>query len=67
MSVLTIAIQQLQNTRPAYQVFHPAYGEVASQNVWGQAVRKIVVDRLSVEKATNFAIAEIERIFRDWQ
>ena len=66
-SHISVAIQQLQNTRPAYQVFHPAYGEVASQNVWGQAVGKIVVDHLSVEKATNFAIAEIERIFRDWQ
>lgn len=66
-SHITVALQQLNNTRPAYQVFHPAYGEVASQNIWGQAIGKIVVDNLSIEQAANFAIAKIEQIFRDWQ
>lgn len=66
-SHISVAVKQLQNTRPAYQVFHPAYGEVASQNIWGQAIGKIIVDNLSVEQATNFAIAKIEQIFDDWQ
>lgn len=65
-SHISVAVQQLENTRPAYQVFHPAYGEVASQNVWGQAIQKIIVDKLSIEQAADFAIAKIEQIFDDW-
>jgi len=64
---ISVAVEQLQNTRPAYQVFNPAYGEVAEQNVWGNVIRKIAVDNLSIEQATEQAIAQIEQIFSEWQ
>ncbi|MGK7878390.1 MAG: extracellular solute-binding protein [Xenococcaceae cyanobacterium] len=64
---IQVALQQLQNTRPAYQVFNPAYGEVAAQNVWGTVIRKIAVDNLSIEEATNQAIEQIQQIFADWK
>lgn len=64
---ISVAVEQLQNTRPAYQVFNPAYGEVAEQNVWGNVIRKIAVDNLSIEQATDQAVAQIGQIFSDWQ
>ncbi len=64
---ISVAVEQLQNTRPAYQVFNPAYGEVAAQNVWGEVIRKIAVDNLSIEQATEQATAKIEQIFSAWQ
>ncbi|NEP09835.1 MAG: carbohydrate ABC transporter substrate-binding protein [Symploca sp. SIO2C1] len=63
---ISVAVQQLEKTRPAYQVFNPAYGEVAAQNVWGTIMRKIAVDDLSIKEATNQAIEQIEEIFADW-
>ena len=66
-SHISVAVQQLQNTRPAYQVCHPAYGEVALQNVWGQAIGKMLANNLSAKQATNFATTKIQQIFRDWQ
>ncbi|NES19060.1 MAG: carbohydrate ABC transporter substrate-binding protein [Symploca sp. SIO3E6] len=63
---ISVAVQQLQKTRPAYQVFNPAYGEVAAQNVWGEVMRKIAVDGLSTEQATEEAIEHIKQIFADW-
>ncbi|NEO74050.1 ABC transporter substrate-binding protein [Moorena sp. SIO3H5] len=63
---ISVALQQLQNTRPAYQVLNPAYSEVAAQNVWGEVIRKIVVDNLSIKEATNRAIDQINKIFSNW-
>ena len=64
---ISVAVEQLQNTRPAYQVFNPAYGEVAEQNVWGKVIRKIAVEDLSIEQATEQAIAQVEQIFSEWK
>ncbi|MEL6940839.1 MAG: ABC transporter substrate-binding protein [Cyanobacteria bacterium J06598_1] len=64
---ISVAVEQLENTRPAYQVFNPAYGEVAAQNVWGTTMRKIALDNASAEWAADEAIAEIQRIFSEWQ
>ncbi len=64
---ISVAVEQLQNTRPAYQVYNPAYGEVAEQNVWGDVIRKIAVNNLSVEQAAEQAITQIEQIFSEWQ
>ncbi|WP_299404075.1 ABC transporter substrate-binding protein [Acaryochloris sp. IP29b_bin.148] len=66
-SHISVAVEQLRNTRPAYQVFNPAYGEVAEQNVWGDVIRKIAVENLSIEQATEQAIAQIETIFSEWE
>lgn len=64
---IKVALQQLQRTRPAYQVFNPAYGEVASQNVWGTVIRKIAADSWSSKQAANLAIEKIKKIFADWK
>lgn len=64
---ISVAVEQLENTRPAYQVLNPAYGEVAAQNVWGQAMRDIALGTVSVEQGANQAIADITRIFDEWQ
>ena len=61
------AVKQLQNTRPAYQVLNPAYGEVAAQNVWGQVIRKIALDELDASAAADEAIMAIQQIFDTWQ
>lgn len=64
---ISVAVEQLQNTRPAYQVFNPAYGEVAEQNVWGNVIRKIAVENLPIDQATELAISQVEQIFAEWQ
>ncbi|MFG6093768.1 ABC transporter substrate-binding protein [Leptothoe sp. ISB3NOV94-8A] len=64
---ISVAVQQLQNTRPAYQVLNPAYGEVAEQNIWGQIMNKIALGELDNESAADEAIQLIQQIFDDWQ
>ncbi|ESA34975.1 carbohydrate abc transporter substrate-binding cut1 family [Leptolyngbya sp. Heron Island J] len=64
---ISVAVKQLQNTRPAYQVLNPAYGEVAAQNVWGQIMNKIATGELDSNAAADEAIATIQTIFDDWQ
>ncbi|MEM9002952.1 MAG: ABC transporter substrate-binding protein [Cyanobacteria bacterium P01_F01_bin.86] len=63
---ISVAVAQLENTRPANQVLHPAYGEVAAQNIWGKVMRQIAVDGLSPQVAADQAIAEINEIFDAW-
>ncbi|WP_375327660.1 ABC transporter substrate-binding protein [Microcystis sp. BLCC-F210] len=58
---------QFDNPRLAYTVFNPAYSEVLSQNIWGQAIQKILIDRQSPEQAADFAINKIKNIFENWQ
>ncbi|MEM1242648.1 MAG: ABC transporter substrate-binding protein [Cyanobacteria bacterium P01_H01_bin.26] len=64
---ISVAVKQLQNTRPAYQVLNPAYGEVAAQNVWGQVIRKIALDELDASAAADESIVAIQQIFDTWQ
>ncbi len=64
---ISVAVEQLQNTRPAYQVINPAYGEVAAQNIWGQIMNKIALGELDSEAAADEAIQTIQQIFNDWQ
>ncbi|MEO0648800.1 MAG: ABC transporter substrate-binding protein [Cyanobacteria bacterium J06650_10] len=64
---ISVALEQLDNTRPAYQATNPAYGEVAAQNVWGKTMRSIALETSSVEQAADEAIADIQRIFTEWQ
>ncbi|MEM7066463.1 MAG: ABC transporter substrate-binding protein [Cyanobacteria bacterium P01_B01_bin.77] len=66
-SHIAVAVEQLQNTRPAYQALNPAYGEVADQNVWGQIMNKIALGELDSASAADEAIATIQKIFDDWQ
>ena len=64
---ISVAVEQLQNTRPAYQVLNPAYGEVAAQNVWGQIMNKIALGELDSNSAADEAIQTIQQIFDNWQ
>ncbi|MEM9771947.1 MAG: extracellular solute-binding protein, partial [Cyanobacteria bacterium P01_D01_bin.73] len=66
-SHVQVALQQLQNSRPSFQVFNPAYGEVAAQNTWGGIMRAIAKDNLSIEDATERAVKEITGIFAAWE
>lgn len=59
--------QSQQPNRPSYQAFHPAYGEVLSQNVWAGAILGVLQENLSPEQAADRAIARIKQIFADWK
>jgi multiple sugar transport system substrate-binding protein len=65
-SHVTVAKSQLKNSRLFYQVLNPAYSEVNAQNIWGMAIRHIIHDGLSPEKAADQAISQITKIFADW-
>ena len=64
---ISVAVKQLQNTRPAYQVLNSAYGEVADQNVWGKVLRKMALGELDSQAAADEAITTIQQIFDNWQ
>ena len=54
-------------TRPHYFSDNPAYMEVFEENVWGQALHQIITEGASPEEATDWAIARIIQIFRQWR
>ena len=56
-----------RETRPFYFVQNPAYSLVLKDNVWGKALNRIVVDKISSEQAADEAIARIKQIFDQWQ
>lgn len=53
-------------TRLFYVADNPAYSQVLEENVWGKTLNRIIVDRLSPERAADEAIAKIEQIFQEW-
>ncbi|GAB4237290.1 MAG: hypothetical protein Kow0049_22990 [Stanieria sp.] len=53
-------------TRLFYTEQNPAYSVVLKNNVWGKALIRIVMDRITPEQAGDRAIAEIKQIFADW-
>ncbi|MGD1917727.1 MAG: extracellular solute-binding protein [Pleurocapsa sp.] len=53
-------------TRSHYFSDNPGYVEVLEENVWGQALQQIIIDGASPEEATDWAIARITQIFRQW-
>ena len=54
-------------TRPFNIVTNPAYTIVLQKNIWGQALNKVLVDKISPEQAADEAIAQINQIFEDWK
>lgn len=62
-----IAAKQFERTRPFPTVYNPAYSQVQADNVWGMAIRSVVIDGLSPEDATDEAIAKIKQIFMEWE
>ncbi len=64
---ITVAAQQFKNTRASSVVLNPAYSEVLAQNIWGEAIQSITVDKVPVEKAADKAIEKIQDIFSQWK
>jgi len=54
------------STRPIYQAQNSAYSMVQSENVWGKAIERVVVDGLSPKEAADEAINRIKEIFSEW-
>lgn len=54
-------------TRLFYTFQNPAYSMVLKENVWGQALKRVLVDGSSPEQAADEAIARIKQIFAQWQ
>lgn len=50
-------------TRPFYIAQNPAYSIVLQENVWGQALNRIMIDNLSPEQAADEATSKIREIF----
>ena len=48
-------------------VKHPAYSQVLTENVWGQALRKVTANQINPEQAADEALARIQAIFQSWQ
>lgn len=65
---ISVATRQFQSGKTLPQAHHlnPAYGLVQSENVWGQAIEKIVADQVSPDIAATEALARIEEIFAGW-
>ncbi len=64
---ISVATKQFQTdkTRPAFQSLNPAYASVQSENVWGEAIER-VIEGASPEEATDEALARIKEIFAQW-
>ena len=54
-------------TKLFYSAKYPPYSLVLEQNIWGQALKSIVVNQVSPEQAADNAIAQIESIFAEWE
>jgi multiple sugar transport system substrate-binding protein len=54
-------------TRLFYVAQNPAYSLVLKENVWGKALKRIVVDKITPEKAADEAIVRIKQLFQDWE
>lgn len=56
-----------RQTRLSYTALNPAYSLVLKQGIWGQALNRIAVDKIPVERAADEAIAQIKGIFNNWE
>ena len=56
-----------QQTRLSYTSLNPAYSLVLKEGIWGQALNRIAVDKISPEQAADEALAKIKEIFEEWE
>ncbi|MEB3341181.1 ABC transporter substrate-binding protein [Okeania sp.] len=65
---ISVASQQLtaNQTRLFKNSINPAYSQVHSENIWGKAMRQILIEGLSPTEATDIAIKRITEIFAQW-
>ncbi len=54
------------STKLFYSAQNPRYSSVLEQNVWGQALNRIIVDKISPQQAGDEAITQIKQIFAQW-
>jgi multiple sugar transport system substrate-binding protein len=66
---ISTAIQPFlkQQMRLPYTNLNPAYSLVLKESIWGKAIAKVVLDKLSPERAADEAIARIKQIFAQWR
>lgn len=62
---VAIASFRSEATIPFYHTLNPAYSSVEAENVWGQAINRVVVDNVPPQKAADEAIDRIQSIFAD--
>lgn len=61
-----IEIQQQSSPIP-YEILHPAYSQILGQQIWGRTILKILKEGASAENAADWAIAQIETIWQNWE
>ncbi|MDY6939102.1 MAG: ABC transporter substrate-binding protein [Cyanobacteriota bacterium] len=54
-------------TRPFYHTQNPAYSQVLSEHLWGNALERILLEGVSPETATDEAIDRMKQIFEEWE
>lgn len=54
------------NTRLSPEIYNPAYSQVMTQSVWGEALTQVTANKVDPEQAADKAIAQIKAIFADW-
>ncbi|PZV15952.1 MAG: ABC transporter substrate-binding protein [Pseudanabaena sp.] len=64
---ILVTTKQFQNTSSFYTALNPAYSEVGSQRIWGQAIKSVASGKNSPEQAADAAIAQIKTIFTQWK
>lgn len=66
---IAVAVQQFTQspTRPFYHAVNAAYAQVQAENVWGQAIGRVVTDDMTSEQAVDEAIAQIQQILSEWE
>lgn len=50
-----------------YEVTHSAFSEVQDQQLWAKAVLRVIQDKATPQAASDWAIAEMQRIWTDWE
>lgn len=56
-----------KQTRLSHTSLNPAYSLVLKEGIWGKALNRITVDKISPEQAADEAIIRIKEIFADWK
>ena len=62
---ISVASQQFtkSQTRLLHNSINPAYSQIDSENIWGKAMAKVLIEGLSPTAATDQAINQIKEIF----
>ncbi|MGL6344393.1 MAG: ABC transporter substrate-binding protein [Waterburya sp.] len=53
--------------RLSYTVINPAYSLVLKNSIWGKAITRVAINKISPEQAADEAISKIQQIFAEWE